>query len=57
MRTTTYTDKLVLKVPEVVSEALEEIARRQLTSRSEYMRRALMGALERDGLCPLPRAA
>ena len=52
-----YTTKVVLKVPEVVSEALEEVAHRQLTSRSEYVRRAELAALERDGVCPLPRVA
>lgn len=48
---------LNLFVPRVLKEALSEGARKNLTTKSEYLRRALMATLEKDGIKVEQRAA
>ena len=45
-----YPERLVLRVPLGLSQALEEAARRELTSPTEYARRALLSVLNADGI-------
>jgi Arc/MetJ-type ribon-helix-helix transcriptional regulator len=45
------------QLPASVDEALEAAARAQFTSRSEYIRRAILASLEADGLKPKRAAA
>jgi hypothetical protein len=45
-----YRDRLTLRVPLGLPQAIEAAATRQLTSPAEYVRRALLGALNADGI-------
>ena len=45
-----YPDRLTLRVPLGLPQAIEAAARRQLTSPPEYVRRALLNALNVDGV-------
>ena len=56
-KATHFTDKLTLKVPAEISETLKQAAAQRLMTQSQYVRSALVAALERDGICPVPRAA
>jgi hypothetical protein len=49
-------ETLIVKAPEGFSAILKDAARRQYTTRSEYIRRAILAQLERDGCSPI-RAA
>jgi hypothetical protein len=49
-RPSIHTDKVILNVPHELAEAIKMVARRQLTSKAEYMRRAVLTQLERDGI-------
>jgi hypothetical protein len=42
--------RMTLRVPRGLPEAIEAAARRQLTSPTEYARRALVAALRSDGV-------
>jgi predicted transcriptional regulator len=41
------------KLPQELVDAVADIARKRMTSRSSYCRQALLEKLERDGICPL----
>jgi hypothetical protein len=41
-------------VPEGFSATLKDAARRQFTTRSEYVRRSIMRQLADDGVCLVP---
>jgi hypothetical protein len=45
-----YPDRLTLRVPLGLPQAIEAAARRQLTTAPEYVRRALLQALKGDGV-------
>jgi hypothetical protein len=45
-----YPARLTLRVPEGLPQAIEAAARSQLTSPSEYVRRAVLSALKGDGI-------
>jgi hypothetical protein len=45
-----YPDRLTLRVPLGLPQAIEAAARRQLTSPPEYIRRVLLQALKGDGV-------
>ena len=45
-----YPDRLTLRVPLGLPQAIEAAARRQLTTPPEYVRRALLQALKGDGV-------
>jgi predicted transcriptional regulator len=40
------------KLPQELVDAVANIARKRMMSRSAYCRQALLEKLERDGLCP-----
>jgi hypothetical protein len=42
-----------LKTPEVMAEALKNAAQRKFMTKSEYVRRAVMQQMERDGIVPV----
>ena len=48
-----FTEKVVLQVPPSLAENMDKVAARKLMTRSEYIRRALLDALSKDGLTPL----
>lgn len=41
-----------LRLAKELSDALREVSRRQFTTPTEYVRRALLAQLEHDGICP-----
>jgi hypothetical protein len=45
------------KLPPELVEAITEGTRRRMVSTSAYVRLAILEKLERDGICPAPRAA
>jgi hypothetical protein len=45
-----YPERLTLRVPRGLPHAIEAAARSQLTSPSEYVRRAVLKALNADGI-------
>jgi hypothetical protein len=45
-----FPDRITLRTPLGLPQAIEAAARRQLTSPSEYVRRALLQALAADGV-------
>jgi hypothetical protein len=46
---------LVFKVPTSFGRTIEQQARQQIMSVSEYARRALIEKLQRDGVCVVPQ--
>jgi hypothetical protein len=52
MRPTTFSQKIVLKATAEITKAIDTAATRHIMSRSEYVRRALIERLERDGMAP-----
>ena len=48
-----FTEKVVLAVPPSLAENMDLVAARKLMTRSEYIRRALLDALSKDGVVPL----
>jgi hypothetical protein len=54
--TTHMPETIIVKAPQGFNGLLKAAARRQLTNRSEYIRRALIVALQGDGIQPLPAA-
>jgi predicted DNA-binding protein len=57
MKERRFEQKMNFKLPDELVESLEAIARRRMMSRSAYCRQALLEKLERDGICPIPKAA
>jgi Arc/MetJ-type ribon-helix-helix transcriptional regulator len=53
----TYDRTVIIKVPASLDDAVKTVARRHYTSRSGYIRAALLAALEKDGVTPVPSAA
>ena len=51
-----YPTRISVRVPAAVACALEEAASRELTSPSEYTRRALIRAIKADGVALTARA-
>jgi metal-responsive CopG/Arc/MetJ family transcriptional regulator len=47
------TEKINLALPARLVEAIDEVAQRQLRTRSEYIRQATLKRLEDDGFCLL----
>jgi hypothetical protein len=45
-----FPSRIALRVPRGLPDALEAVARQRHTSPSEWMRRAILGALEADGV-------
>jgi hypothetical protein len=50
MKDTNTAEKLVLMVPPHVGKTINEIAARKLQKKSEYVRQAIVAALEKDGV-------
>jgi metal-responsive CopG/Arc/MetJ family transcriptional regulator len=44
------TDKLILKVPAQLAEALDQIANKRMQSRSELIRQSLLKVITEEGL-------
>jgi hypothetical protein len=57
MRPNLDCDRLNLSAPRSLLEALGEVAVRQMTTKSEYVRRAILAQLQRDGVTPKREAA
>jgi metal-responsive CopG/Arc/MetJ family transcriptional regulator len=53
MRTTDFNARVIVRMPEKIAELLESTARQFMTSRSEYLRKALMAQFAKDRM-PLP---
>jgi hypothetical protein len=53
MKDREFEDQITLKVPERFSDVLKTAARRRLTSKSQYVREAVLRKLE-AGFCLLP---
>jgi hypothetical protein len=53
-KSTHFSDKLTLKVPHEISETLKQAAAQRLMTQSQYVRSALIAALEKDGVCVMP---
>jgi hypothetical protein len=51
-----FKEKIVLKATAEITKAIDTAATRHIMSRSEYVRRALIERLERDGLVPVKAA-
>lgn len=50
-------ETLIVKTPHGFKDALKTAAQRQLTSRSDYVRQALIRQLTEDGICPIYKPA
>jgi hypothetical protein len=50
MRTTNYRSRVIVRIPDAISELLEVTARLLMTSRSDYIRRAVLAQLKKDGI-------
>jgi hypothetical protein len=46
-------EKLILQAPSPLVEAVDRAATKRFTSRAEYIRRAVLEALQRDGVPPV----
>jgi hypothetical protein len=46
-------EKLILQAPSPLVEAVDKAATQRFTSRAEYIRRAVLEALQRDGVPPV----
>ena len=46
-------EKVVLQAPSPVVDAIDKVAQRKFTSRSAYIREAVLAALQRDGVQPI----
>jgi metal-responsive CopG/Arc/MetJ family transcriptional regulator len=58
MNQPTRCDKLIqIRAPEFLARALDSAADSRLTSRSDYIRTALLDRLRADGIEPSPAAA
>jgi metal-responsive CopG/Arc/MetJ family transcriptional regulator len=58
MNQLTRCDRLIqIRAPEFLTKALDDAADRRLTSRSDYIRTALLDRLRADGVEPAPAAA
>jgi metal-responsive CopG/Arc/MetJ family transcriptional regulator len=55
MNQLTRCDRLIqIRAPEFLTKALDDAADRRLTSRSDYIRSALLDQLRADGIEPAP---
>jgi predicted transcriptional regulator len=52
MRSKFCDEQVQFKAPQELVDAMAEVARSRMISRSAYCRQALLEKLERDGLCP-----
>jgi Ribbon-helix-helix protein, copG family len=58
MNQLTRCDKLIqIRAPEFLTKALDSAADKRLTSRSDYIRIALLDRLRADGIDPAPAAS
>ena len=57
MRNPEFTEKVVLKAPQEIVEAMKSASRRRLMTKSEYVRQSILAQLERDGYCLVVPAA
>jgi Ribbon-helix-helix protein, copG family len=58
MNQPTRCDRLIqIRAPEFLTKALDSAADKQLTSRSDYIRIALLDRLRADGIDPSPAAS
>lgn len=53
MRTNRKTERLQVECPPKIIEALETASERKLMSKSEFVRRAIIDALAKDGMSPI----
>jgi hypothetical protein len=51
MKPKRFDQSVNFKLPEVLAEAVTQVADRRMTSTSAYCREALLEKLERDGIC------
>jgi predicted transcriptional regulator len=56
-RTRFCDEQMQFKLPQELVDAVADIARKRMMSRSAYCRQALLEKLERDGACPCPMVA
>ena len=54
MRAKFCDEQMQFKFPQELVDAVADISRRRMMSRSAYCRQALLEKLERDGICPMP---
>ena len=52
MRSKFCDEQMQFKLPQELVDAVAEVSRKRMMSRSAYCRQALLEKLERDGLCP-----
>jgi Ribbon-helix-helix protein, copG family len=58
MKQPTRCDRLIqIRAPEFLTKALDSAADKRLTSRSDYIRTALLDRLRADGIDPAPAAS
>ena len=53
MRAKFCSEQMQFKLPQELVDAVADLSRRRMMSRSAYCRQALLEKLERDGICPL----
>jgi hypothetical protein len=54
MRAKFCDEQMQFKLPQELVDAVAEVSRKRMMSRSAYCRQALLEKLERDGICPMP---
>ncbi len=54
MRSRFCDEQMQFKLPQELVDAVADVSRKRMMSRSAYCRQALVEKLERDGICVLP---